>query len=151
MFNIKDSFVGLQYKDDTTYLWNQFEGDKYCNFYGEQKDYYVEFNVNPNPLQDKIFTNLEYRAYVDNSDDTFDNVEVSNEYQHGSCNPNKNRFKYPNAEKKFRIWRLDIPRDSNSRKGLDRIRNPWMKLKLTKSTNTNNRMNFHDLLVKYYE
>lgn len=151
MFNIKDLFVGLQYKDDTTYLWNQFANDDYCSFYGEQKDYYVEFNVNPNPLQDKIFTNLEYRAYVDNSDDTFDNIEVSNEYQYGSCNPNKNRFKYPNAEKKFRIWRLDIPRDSNSRKGLDRIRNPWMKLKLTKSTNTNNRMNFHDLLVKYYE
>lgn len=151
MFNFKDKFIGIQSKEDSSILWDQFAGDDYCNFYGEQKDYSVEFNVNPNPLNDKIFTTLEYRAYVDNTDDTFDNVEAFNEYQHGEANPNIGRHKYPNAEKKFRIWRLDVPRDKNSRRGLDRIRNPWMKLKLTKSNNTNNRMNFHDLLVRYYE
>ena len=151
MFNFKDKFIGIQSKEDSSILWDQFAGNDYCNFYGEQKDYSVEFNVNPNPLNDKIFTTLEYRAYVDNTDDTFDNVEAFNEYQHGEANPNIGRHKYPNAEKKFRIWRLDVPRDKNSRRGLDRIRNPWMKLKLTKSNNTNNRMNFHDLLVRYYE
>lgn len=151
MFNFKDMFIGIQNKDNKTLLWKQFAGNEYCNFYGEQKDYYVEYNINPNPLNDKLFTNLEYRAYVDDSDDTFDLIEVSNEYQHGSSNPNIGKYKYPNAERKFRIWRTDIPRAANSRRSLDRIRSPWMKLKLTKSTNTNNKMNFHDLLVKYYE
>lgn len=152
MFNLENKFIGLESNNGTTKLWSQFEGDDYCNFYGEQKDYSVEYNVNPEPLNDKVFTNLEYRAYVDNSDDTFDKLEVSNEYQHGESIPNRRiRHIYPNAEIKFRIWRTDIPRDTNSRRSLDRIRSPWMKLKLTKNTNTNNKMNFHDLLVKYYE
>ena len=151
MFNYKDKFIGIQSKENITIPWEQFAGNDFCNFYGEQKEYSIEFNINPNPLNDKLFTNLEYRAYVDNSDDTFDKLEVSNEYQYGESNPNIGRHKYPNAERKFRIWRLDIPRDNNSRKGLNRIRNPWMKLKLSKTNNVNNKMNFHDLLVKYYE
>lgn len=152
MFNLENKFIGIESNNATTTLWSQFEGDDYCNFYGEQKDYSLEYNVNPEPLNDKVFTNLEYRAYVDNSSDTFDRLTVDNEYQHGETNINSiSRFKYPNAEKKFRIWRLDIPRDSNSKHKLDRIRNPWIKLKLTKNTNTNNRMDFHDLIVKYFE
>lgn len=152
MISFKDKLIGVQNNNDTSLLWEQFVGDGYCNFYGEQKDYSVEYNINTDPISDKVFTNLEYRAYVDNSDDTFDKLEVSNEYQHGESNPNRRtRHVYPNAERKFRIWRTDIPRDTNSRRSLDRIRSPWMKLKLTKNTNTNNKMNFHDLLVKYYE
>ena len=152
MFNLENKFIGLESNNGTTKLWSQFEGDDYCNFYGEQKDYSVEYNVNPEPLNDKVFTNLEYRAYVENTNDTFDKLTVDNEYQHGETNINSiSRFKYPNAEKKFRIWRLDIPRDSNSKHKLDRIRNPWIKLKLIKNTNTHNRIDFHDLIVKYFE
>ena len=43
---------------------------------------------------------------------------------------------------------MDIPRDGNGR-GIDRIRNPWIMLKLSKDSNTDKRMEFHDLLIKY--
>ena len=58
-------------------------------------------------------------------------------------------MKYSDFTKKFRIWRVNIPRDSKDNRGLNRIRNPWIMLELKKDTNTNKRLEFHDLLVKY--
>ena len=48
--------------------------------------------------------------------------------------------KYPNAKAKFRVWRADIPRDTNEGRGLNRIRNPWVMLELRKKSNTHKRM-----------
>ena len=59
--------------------------------------------------------------------------------------------KYPNAKNKFRVWRADIPRDSSDKRKINRIRNPWIMLKLEKTKNTNKRMEFHDLIVKYLQ
>ena len=57
-----------------------------------------------------------------------------------------------NTQKKFRIWRAFIPRDDNDSRRLNRIRNPWMKMRLTKDTeNDTERMEFHNLLVSYIE
>lgn len=153
MISFRDKLIGIQNKENDNILWEQFAGDDYCNFYGEQKGYSVEFNVNQDPISDKIFNNIEYRANVkDMPDETFDNLIVKNEYQYGELlNINSiSKHKYPNSEKKYRIWRLDIPRDKNSKRGNDRIRNPWIKLKLEKTNNTNKLMEMHDLLVKYY-
>lgn len=43
---------------------------------------------------------------------------------------------YPDARKKFRLWRMDLPRalkGGANRYGLDRLRNPWIYIRLTKS------------------
>jgi hypothetical protein len=139
----------LSYKDNN--LWIQNEGE-YNMFFGEHKPYSIEYRVAPNPYTDKIFNTVEYRADMwDNdylSNNTFDSLEVFNEYQRGVTNI-KDRRKYPNFEKKFRIWRVDIPRDESNNR--DRIRNPWVHIRLNKDSVDSERMVFHNLLVYYYE
>ena len=76
----------------------------------------------------------------------FNKLKVWNEYQEGETSLQK---KYPTFNKKFRIWRVDVPRDKHSLR--DRIRNPWMMLELSNNKEHNNRMVFHNLLVKYYK
>lgn len=139
-------------------VYRMFEGDDYCNLFGKTRDYYIKYKVNHKLNTDKVWTNLEYRADIfTNSNDsktslplsneTFDTLKVWNEYQEGMAKLNQN--KYPNAVKKFRTWRVDIPRDNSSIIKQDRIRNPWIFLELKKETNTDKRMEFHDLLIKY--
>ena len=136
-----------------------FEGTSYCSLFGEPVGYSITYKVNNSPFLDKIWTNIEYRADIfnggniaDNNADkilkeTFDTLNVWNEYQSGTTNLMGS--KYPNARCKFRIWRADIPRDSKSKR--DRIRNPWIMLKLEKVNNTDKRMEFHDLIIKYLQ
>ena len=134
-----------------------FSGD-YAN------NYSIEYKINPEPLIDKTFGNIEFIAdcigeQKDIDSDSvqyyyeikpFDLLQVWNEYQRGTTNLHTARFRYPNSEKKFRIWRVDIPRDDSNHR--DRIRNPWVYLKLSKSTDLNHtKMVFHNLLVKYYK
>ena len=153
------SVNGHMYGIKDTAIHKMFEGDSYCNLFGEQEDYSITYKVNKDPFIDKTWTNIEYRADIFNSgninnnpdktDKTFDELEVWNEYQRGSTLLNNS--KYPKALNKFRIWRVDIPRDSNDRRKIDRIRNPWIMLKLTKNTDTDKRMEFHDLIIKYLQ
>lgn len=123
-------------------------------------NYYIQYKINPEPLTDKTFTNIEFIADKLN-DDSIDSItskknllypftefEVWNEYQYGITNLTKGRT-YPNFERKFRIWRADIPRDESN--GRDRIRNPWIYLKLNNKDNNNAKMAFHSFLVKYYK
>lgn len=94
-------------------------------------------------------------------DATFNEVEVWNEYQ------STGRIKmewagansaetYPDIRKKFRIWRADIPRaqkNETNKYGLDRIRNPWVWLRIGMSYDKLDNMQMlqlHDINVKYY-
>ena len=52
-------------------------------------------------------------------------------------------------KKKFRIWRADIPRDKNNK--LDRMRNPWLFIKLEKSEPNNTKIELHDIQVQYFK
>ena len=163
-------------------LWKHHAGE-YCRFFDVNKPYWMTLIGNPEPLTDKIFTNLEFRACVegdgnfikeqkDGNEETvrfgefylpFDYLETWNEYQFGTAIlQNKNGhdwFKHhlndhtATLKRKFRIWRCDIPRDNrlqvrtgvfdytfdNTFRGglktvhpLDRMRNPWLYLTLTK-------------------
>lgn len=165
--NTMATISGYIYGIKDNKLHRMFEGDTYCNLFGEQKDYFVTYKINKDPFIDKTWTNIEYRADIFNTKDiqdipslsdntqivsntTFDKLEVWNEYQYGSSNMSK-------AKPKFRIWRADIPRDTKEGRGLNRIRNPWIMIKLSKEyntvkkTNTDKRMEFHDLLIKYLQ
>ena len=206
MVNVRDKF--LSYKRNL--LWRQNEGF-YCNFFGEQKDFWVNYRVTPDPYGDKIWTNIDYRAdfysvldststdivqegklingdlgslgsisntslipvgeaetsdglpiepvagrdlYIEN--ETFTGYKVWNEYQTtGYVSVNKNTAQVDPVRKKFRIWRIAIPRairhDTNKH-GLDRIRNPWVNIEFRKKM-TDNRylMQLHDIVVKYFE
>ena len=110
----------------------------------------------------------------------FDQIEAWNEYQHGIANlkdmkghkayihHEKNTIKGSTDEgsikRKFRMWRCDIPRDNAPTEGdsdlgvtrfkahpLDRIRNPWVYLKMYKKAMANMpKVEIHDILMYYY-
>ena len=169
-------------------LW-QHQAGEYCNFFGENKSYSMTLVANQEPQIDKMFTNLEFRACVEGEgvydENTgkfkpalpFDTVEAWNEYQHGmlslSDRDGHDRFTHGNSDRnaslnrKFRMWRCDIPRDNvevnkinaatESLMGikrfkarpLDRIRNPWAYIKLTKNVATS-KVEVHDIMVTYF-
>lgn len=173
--NVGDKFVS--YKENC--MWLQNEGF-YCNFFGKNYGYHTTYRVVPDPFTDKIWTNVEYRADeytvldddgasiipesrlldggefygedgIYSKDGTFDTIKVWNEYQQTDDIAKT-------AVKKFRIWRLAIPRAAvteTNKFGLDRIRNPWINLKLGKTNDDaelkKELMQLHDITVKYFE
>ena len=187
--NFDDTGIWLTTDGQSTDVWKHQAGE-YCNFFNESKPYWMTLLGNAEPLRDKIFTNLEFRANVD-GDGTmqgstftphlpFDSLEVWDEYQHGIVQFDKSRGtgKYAalhhtsdglgSLRRKFRMWRCDIPRDNaevtpetESAMGIkrfvkhpmDRIRNPWVYLKLQKDAATDGAMpktEIHDLLATYF-
>ena len=114
---------------------------------------------------DKIFSNIDYRMDVFNvsnntylADDTLTAIRVTNEYQDTgevSLSRLKNvsysksyHHKDANLQKKFKIWRIQIPRDNTHK--LDRIRNPWCKITLKSTVTGNKKSVLQDLNVQYY-
>ena len=173
-------------EEDTYFLWEHRAGDYYCNFFDKIYPYSMTLIGNQEPLRDKIFTNLEFRATVDGEGTEnsnlplytpflpFDSVEVWNEYQHGiaqlqdrygnSAMRHHDEDNTASLKRKFRIWRCDVPRDnapigSDESLGikrfnthpLDRMRNPWVYLKLQKKAKSQMpRTEVHDMVMTYY-
>lgn len=127
-----------------------YQEGEYGNIFGVNRDYYIDIIANENPLNDKIFTNIEFRGdtydsegkVVENEID-FETLTATTEYQNASHTLEYLKYKPSTLKKKFRIWRADIPRD-----GRDRIRNTWAHIKLQGSGNRKTRL--HDLSVIYY-
>jgi len=159
MFNIDSNYYALNYgisdylDDDELppiILWGMFQGI-YNSFFDKSYPSDFTFISNENPLNDKIFTNVEvrgdFRYWIRNEveDDfnspnhlvdhrrMFDTVRVWNEYQDtGDIDLRFINDRVSNMKKKFRIWRMDIPRDKDHVR--QRIRNTWSKVKFTMNT-----------------
>ena len=172
MANVEDRFISFYGNT----LWLQNEG-VYGEFFGEQYPFSVQYRVTPDSYGDKIWTNVEYRAdfyrvldsdidkypvesdFTDDvgiyqPDETFDHMRFWNEYQ---TTPTDESY-LPKIEKKFRVWRVIIPRAVKTTKnkfGLDRIRNPWLNLLFSKKAvaagEKQDLMQLHDITVKYFE
>lgn len=104
----------------------------------------------------------------------FDYIRVQNEYQDTSTQAltwknfksfhNSASFKNSNTAKKYRIWRVDIPRDRSSYteeaqngvqvlippKLFDRIRNVWAKISLHSTPSDDVFMELHNLSIIYH-
>ena len=103
----------------------------------------------------------------------FDSLETWNEYQHGLAKLDiknghaamKHHTLDNNAslKRKFRIWRCDIPRDNaplscdaalgvsrTKQHPVDRMRNPWLYLKLQKDADTDKKVEIHDIVMTYF-
>lgn len=148
MFNVANKFYSFK----NNKLWEHFSGD-YNMFYGEFKPYYITFVANSNSNYDKIFNTLEFRADSwDNdiiiNDNTFNQLDVWNEYQRGSCSLNFSKAYPSSLKKKFRIWRANIPRDNSNNR--DRIRNTWAYIKLGMNIPNTWKTIFHDASVYYF-
>lgn len=130
-YSNKDTETGIRY--NYCELHKHQAGD-YCKFFGTNKPYWMTLVGNPEPLNDKLFTNVEFRSCVWGDGETdsatgrfipylpFDMLETWDEYQHGIANLSYKTghlaFKHHTIDRsgslkrKFRIWRCDIPRDN---------------------------------------
>ena len=175
MFNINNDYFAFS---NSNMYRVRGDDESYNAFFGDTYSFDLTFISNADSSEDKIFTNLEMRAdfYVDgnlNHRKNFDYIQAYNEYQDtGMRNLTFNYKTVSNLKKKFRIWRIDIPRalkdvviDGESRQipGLNRIRNTWATIKLgmnvPKPTNQEDislqeyqstYMKLHDLVVQYH-
>lgn len=134
-------------------LWLHNEGD-YNMFFGVYQPFYTTIIANPDMPVDKIFNNLEFRS--DSWDRkgnllnvTFDTLTVWNEYQQGVSKLKNILGKPSNLKRKFRIWRANIPRAKAN--GRDRMRNPWLYIKLSMEEENVNKTVLHDMIVHYFE
>ena len=115
---------------------------------------YTTIIANKDPNTDKVFSNIEFRSDSWNENnqlvnETFDTLEVWNEYQHGISSLVNTPNRPSTLKRKFRMWRANIPRsDVNNR---DRIRNPWVFIKLSKEEENKNKTILHDMIVYYIE
>ena len=163
MFNVANKFYAFK----NGQLYEQEAGD-YGVFFGVCKPYHITFIDNQDYVHDKIYTNLEFRAVVDPDMSNnafnlpFDKLTANTDYQSGTVDfkPQQgSTYKsYPSLVRKFRIWRADIPRAVWTTAGgirkQDRMRNPWIYLKLEKTAFNNlskqNKIEMHDLIIDYY-
>ena len=59
-------------------------------------------------------------------------------------------------KKKFRVWRANVPRANTDWNGvpaknkMDRIRNTWAYIKLSRNEENTDRVEFHDMIVHYF-
>lgn len=140
--------------NDTLYRpWLHNEGD-YNMFFGVYQPFYTTVIANPDMQADKVFNNLEFRA--DSWDKngnllntTFDTLTTWNEYQEGVVDLTNIPNRPSTLKKKFRIWRANIPRAKAN--GRDRMRNPWLYVKLSMEKENTNKTILHDMMVHYFE
>lgn len=147
--NLKDQ--GIWIKDSK--LWLHNDGD-YNMFFGEYQPFYTTIIANPDMQADKIFNNLEFRADSWDKEGnllntTFDTLTTWNEYQEGIASLTNTPDKPSSLKKKFRIWRANIPRAKSN--GRDRMRNPWLYIKLSMENENTNKTILHDMVVHYFE
>ena len=137
-------------------IYQMFEGQYNTTFDGTPIGYSVTYRVNPEPYADKVFTNVEFIADITDGDDLlsttpFDTIRVQNEYQDTQTQwLSFARSNPSNLKQKFRIWRVNIPRDGNKLGG-NRIRNPWINMKLAKNPDIGNihKLELHSMNVQY--
>ena len=148
MFNMKDNF----YAFNSHSLWRNFKG-RYNSFFGKKQPFSLTFICNgQTPLEDKIFNSIEYKAdFFNEFNDyeallSFDRLEAWNEYQKGIQEFSYRSAGTSNLKKKFNVWRGLLPRDSRRQ----RLRNPWLTIKLEKYNPKDYKMILRSLETSYY-
>lgn len=152
MVNSFDKFLAIKKESNTNILdiWSQNTG-KYNNYFNKIVPSSITVIANNKPDKDKIFNTLDIRAdlYDGNtiiSNVPFNKLEAWNEYQRGETELYELINKPSSFKQKFRSWRANIPRSNNNLQSnsrpinsnkffkVDRMRNPWLYLKLTSNT-----------------
>lgn len=98
-----------------------------------------QLNLNPKKLFDHIRVQTEYQ----------DTGKVALKWKNIKTFNSHQSFLQTNMAKKFRMWRIDIPRDSVHK--LDRIRNNWAKVTLSSEPiDDNTYMELHSITADYH-
>mgnify|MGYP003083169899 CR=1 FL=1 len=157
MFNIGSEFFSIITRETNDgnsqcLLYSMFT-NTHSNIFDEERGSNFTFISNADSVVNKTFTNIDIRADLYGPDKSiksklFDSIRVWNEYQDtGDVTLNFTNAKPSNLKKKFRIWRLNIPRDKKYK--LDRISNTWAKIQLNLLPSNDNLV-LHDLNVVYH-
>lgn len=165
MINYQDELIATYNNSGgayTTSLWKQHKGG-YNLLFGERViTNYMDIVVNENLLYDKVFNFIEfyYECYKEDisrplrpytilatdvsgfSENQIASLEAYNEYQYGILHTN-----LLNLRQKYRTWRMELPRDSVRK--LERMRGPWVHVKLNLKNNLNLRQVLHSISVNY--
>jgi hypothetical protein len=128
--------------------WLSYAGNK-NNFYGTVYDSAIEILVNPQADITCIMDNIEYKSEmfigdIDQSSATLDSIQVLNDHQNSGVIP---LTVDANIVRKFRSWRLAVPRDDKPND--PRIRDYYMKIILKHKPNSNERLVLHDIITYY--
>lgn len=115
------------------------------------EDMWIEFVVNSNHDFNKVLSFIEYNSTVrdtnDNiiQDESLSKIRVYNDYQDsGVVDLDDNRL-----IRRFRKWRIKVPRDSKSKNGRARFRGTFFKVRLYFS-NENNRKLVLNRIISHY-
>jgi hypothetical protein len=153
--NLEDRGIALNVEGTGTLYrpWLHNEGD-YNMYFGKYQPFYTTVIANPDMSKDKIFNNLEFRSDTWDKNGnllniTFDTLTTWNEYQEGTSKLTNVLGRPSDLKKKFRIWRANIPRAKAN--GRDRMRNPWLYVKLSMEKENTNKTVLHDMIVHYFE
>ncbi len=145
-FNKGDIFLTTNNLNNKIY---QHKEGIYNIYYDEYKPSYVTLLSSPeNGDISCTFNNIEFKSEVYNNDEdqynkTINKIHVWNEYQDSYEKP---LILNSNISRKFRTWKLNIPRNNNNR---DRIKNSWTFIKLIFENEENNKIILHDTIIYY--
>lgn len=133
----------------TTKLYKQYDGN-YNNFYGMCYPSYITLLVNPESDLDTVFDNIMYKSELylddlDQPDKTLSHLQLFNEHQDSGLILLV-IGRTSNLRRKFRDWNAILPRNNATR---ERIRNPWVYLKLQLDNTDNAKLILHDIVVSY--
>lgn len=165
-FNIGNYFMSINKDKSTTnnnlILYQNNIGNP-GHFYGQYKNSYIQYLVNPEPTLNKVFDTISFTADKFDSNGNLillkrpiDNISVTNEYQYGNTDTND-----INLREKFRVWRGFIPRvnnitqngfvdNPNKLSAIDRLRGTWAFITLNMyNTSTNESTIIHDTNFHY--
>lgn len=133
-----------------TNLYKHFEG-LYNMFYDTVHPSYIIFLSNPEADLDTVFDNISYKNEFYNAfnmflpNKTFDEIQLWHENQITNDTPIV-IGRTGNARNKFKEWNIQLPREFNSR---NRMRNPWMFIKLKLNGTEGDKMILHDPIISY--
>lgn len=147
MFSVGDSFYALRNSPTQAILWKNFSSDEYNMLFDNKVSSYIEFISAANSSQNKIFDTVEFNATVGKNSDIssednshratnypIESIEVKTDYQHGESVTDDSVM-----QRKFRTWRIKIPRDNVNENHRDRICNNWANIKLKFADGSNYR------------
>jgi hypothetical protein len=128
-------------------LWEHYSGET-NSFFEEKQISYIVLQLNPESNLTTVFDNIFFNSQIsindiDQPELTLTHIQAYNEFQDSGNIPlivGRNS----NLRRRFRNWRADIPR-----KGRERMRNPWIYLKLELDQETNQKLILHDIILNY--
>lgn len=142
------SFYGLFTTEDRNAIYKHGIGN-YGEYYSVTYPSFVTFLFNPEPNNDCVYNNVEFKTEVYNNgvdvpNITMDKIHCWNEYQDTNI---RNLIKGNNIFKRYRDWNANIPRPTTS--PLHRMRGPWTYCQLSFNNVSNYKLILHDVTLTY--